>query len=160
MFQNPFFWRAKPVGKRSLGLPTCVWFGSGAFLSELLFCAQPVKQFIAWRAAPRIEDFLSALPDLLDRRLSALGRFCWIVLSCRVVLSCPSFHCALCFRARFSQAKSVGKRTVASWPAATAWSGARPAVCVLARGYYACGRCALPGNRVGDASVVVSGWVD
>ena len=77
----------------SLGLPICVWVGFGAFLSELLFRAQPIKQFIAWRAAPRLEDFLSSLPNFLDSRLSTLGRFCWIALSCRVVLSYLSFHC-------------------------------------------------------------------
>jgi len=84
-----------------LRLPICVWVGSGAFLSELLFCAQPVKQFIAWRATARLEDFLRALPNFLDRRVSALGRFCWIVLTCRVALhSC--FHCLVCCKARFS----------------------------------------------------------
>jgi hypothetical protein len=83
------------VSCSSLGLPICVWVGSGAFLSELLYCAQPVKQFIAWRATARLEDFLSALPNFLDRRLSALGHFCWIVLTCRVALhSC--FHCLVC----------------------------------------------------------------
>jgi hypothetical protein len=86
---------------------------SGALLFELLLRLEPVIQFVARRPAPRREDFLSALPNFLERRGKTLTGFCWIVFFRRVALSYSCFHSFVCFRTRFlSRAKSVGKRTV------------------------------------------------
>src|SRR5258708_6197536 len=82
---------------------------SDALLFEFLLRLKPVIQFPSRRPAPHHENFLSALPNFLEHRGSALGDFCWIVLSCRVALSHSCFHNCVCFRACFSRGLNPGK---------------------------------------------------
>ena len=93
---------------------------AGALLFELLLRLEPVIQFPSGRLAPRREDFLSAMPNFLERRGKTLTGFCWIVFFCRVALSYSCFHSFVCFRTRFSR----GLNRWGSGQFATGWLGA------------------------------------
>ncbi len=142
-------WPAKRAATMLLSSPDVT---SDALLFEFLLRLKPVIQFPSRRPAPRHEDFLSALPNFLKHRGSALGGSCWIVLSCRVALSYSCFHNCVCFRARFSRGLNPGKRIIGR-PAAEDRLGS-------GREHRACARCALPENRLSGAAAALSGWVD